>query len=766
MRIKVIILVFFFFDFFQNKALSQGSTTEPSDSTASFITNIKPTITISKCSNSSIIIDGKLDDEGWKNVPLAKNFVEIYPGDNTKPPVETEVLLAYDEENLYMAYICYDPDISKLRANLSDRDNIWNDDYVGVVFDTYSDDKQAYEVFVNPYSIQGDLIRNPLTGEDDSYDMIFSSECKIYKDKWIAEMSIPFKSLRFPDKNNQKWKFHFIRTWPRRDRTQMSWAVLPRDEPSFMGQAGIVRGFKGLKGSKSLEILPYVIGGITGYKSDPNNPNSKFIADSVLKGDFGVGLKYGFTSNLTGELVYNPDFSQVESDAAQVDINSPSALFYPEKRPFFLEGSSIFNSYINVVYTRMINDPLFAAKLTGKIGDFDIGYIGAYDRKTQFILPFDYGSRIIFTDSVKSLINVLRIRKSLKGESYIGFIATDREVKDGYNRVISFDGSLNFWRNYYFNFQVLRYDTKEINDTNLFKSSTHFGKNREKTLSFDGEKFSGFGGLAQFRRSADIWSFGLESGFAPPEARRDVGFIEKNNHMYLFLWNELTVYLKKGFFLRLYPYMEGGLRYDYSGRIREQWLFPSIYFQGKAQTNCQISFWAVNNEEYQNVYHKNVHRGLINININTFNAARGGIFFEIGKYIVRFVNPSYIGFGFNTEAWLTLKPIDRLSIENTYNYSELSKEAGGEKLYSGYILRNKTSFQFTRHFFLRLVTQYDSFTRTLNIDPLFSYKWNPFTIFYIGSTHNINDYGSGKDHSRFIETTRQIFTKFQYLFRL
>ena len=738
---------------------------DSSDSTSATITNIKPSLTISRCNNSSIKIDGEVNDEGWKNVSAAKDFVEIYPGNNTKSPVETEVLLAYDDENLYVAYICYEPDISKLRANLSDRDNIWNDDYVGVCFDTYSDDQQAYEIFVNPYGIQGDLIRNPLTGEDDSYDLIFSSECKIYKDKWIAEMSIPFKSLRFPNKSNQKWKFHFIRTWPRSDRTQMSWAVLPRDEPSFMGQAGIVDGFKGLKSGKNLEILPYVIGGITGYKSDPSNPNSKFIADSTLKGDFGVGLKYGFTSNLTGEIVYNPDFSQVESDAAQVDINSPSALFYPEKRPFFLEGSSIFNSYINVIYTRMINNPLFAAKLTGKIGDFDIGYIGAYDRKTQFILPYDYGSRFIFTDS-KSLINVLRLRKSLEGESYVGFLATDREVKDGYNRVIGFDGSLNFWKNYYFNFQVLRYDTKEVNDSNLYQSDTRFGKNKENTLTFDGEKFSGFGGVAQLRRSAEYWRFGLESGFAPPEARRDVGFIEKNNHMYLSLWNEFTVYLKRGFVLRFYPYIESGLRYDYSGRIREQWVVPSVYFQGRSLTNYQIGFLAVNNEEYQNVYHKNVHRGWINVNINTFDVARGGVFFEMGKYIVRFENPSYAGFGFNSEAWLTLKPIDRLSIENTYNYSELSKEAGGEKLYTGYILRNKTSFQFTRHFFLRLVTQYDSFSKKFNIDPLFSYKWNPFTIFYIGSTHNIYDYGSSKDHQRFAETTRQIFAKFQYLFRL
>jgi hypothetical protein len=127
------------------------------------------------------------------------------------------------------------------------------------------------------------------------------------------------------------------------------------------------------------------------------------VADSIRKGEFGVGIKYGFTSNLTGEAVYNPDFSQIESDAAKVDINSSSALFYAEKRPFFLEGSDIFNSFVDVVYTRMVNNPLFAVKLTGKVNGLDVGYIGSYDEKTQFILPFDYGSDFTLSEDLNLL---------------------------------------------------------------------------------------------------------------------------------------------------------------------------------------------------------------------------------------------------------------------------------------------------------------------------------------------------------------------------
>ena len=154
------------------------------------------------------------------------------------------------------------------------------------------------------------------------------------------------------------------------------------------------------------------------------------------------------------------------------------------------------------------------------------------------------------------------------------------------------------------------------------------------------------------------------------------------------------------------------------------------------------------------------------LNVNTSSKATGGAYLALGKYIVRFEEPSYVGWGWIAEAWMTVKPLHNLVLENNYSYFELSKERGGEKLYTGYIFRNKTSFQFTRKFFLRLIIQYDSFTKSFDIDPLLSYKWNPFTIFYIGSTHNLADIGTSPNHGRFLETKRQFFAKFQYLIKL
>lgn len=750
----------------------ETSTLNIPDTSSAFKPNIKPGLTISKCGNSSINVDGVIDESEWAKSNVATGFCEIEPSDNKKASVETEVRSCYDDNYIYFAFTCYDNDMSKLRANLSDRDYMWNDDFVGLILDTYSDDKQGYEFFVNPYGIQGDASWTP-SNENDSYDLIFSGNTRIYKDRWTAEIGIPFKSLRFPNKNKQQWKVHFIRNWPRESRFQFSWSHVSKDDPSFMGQAGYINGISNIKSGKNLEILPYVIGGITGYLSNPGDPNSKFKADSVIKGDFGVGLKYGFTSNLTGELVYNPDFSQVESDAAQVDVNSSSALFYNEKRPFFLESAPTFSTYINVVYTRMINKPFLAAKLTGKVGDLEIGYIGAYDKNPLFILPYDYGSYYVEFDdtlNVRSLVNVFRLKKSFKGESFLGLTFTDREVwkggKIGGNSVFGFDGNFNFFNNWYFTFQALGYNTRELKDTTLYDNPQKIGVDRQHTLSFDGETYTAFGGYFELYRQTRNWSGGITMSLAPPETRRDAGFVSSSNFRTITTWQSFNIYPEKGFVLRFNPAINGGLRYKYDGSIKEQWLEPNFYIQFKKLINMNGGYLAVNNEEYKGIYHTGVHRGWINFNINTLDKIRGGAFFEIGKYIVRFENPSYVGFGFTGEARLTLKPVNRLLIENNYTYAELSKEAGREKLYTGYIFRNKTSFQFTKNLFLRLVTQYNSFSKRFDVDPLFSYKWNPFTIFYIGSTHDVEEYNSTPGKTKYIETSRQFFAKFQYLFRL
>jgi hypothetical protein len=747
----------------ESKPIISDTTSQKNDSSSvQFPLHFKPEITIARTRNNSIVLDGKIDDDGWKNAAVVKDFVEINPGDNLKPEVETEVLMTYDDDNIYFAFVNFDRDMSAIRSHVCDRDKIFNDDFCGFMLDTYGESKQCIEIYANPNGVQGDLLMDQ-SNEDSNYDLIYDSEAKIYKDKWIVEFRIPFKSLRFPDKNEQEWKINLWRCRPRKDRVQISWAPISRDIPSFMSQFGKINGIKNIKSGKNLEILPYALASQAGYLNDNSNPNSGFVNEKVkVKG--GIGIKYAFTSNLTGEAAVNPDFSQVESDATQISVNSSFALFYPEKRPFFLEGMNVFTTPYQLVYTRSINDPLYTAKLIGKMGGIDVGYIAGYDIHSPFIIPFEEHTEVLGSDK-RSFSNILRFKKSLKEESFIGLMATDRRTGNAHNSLVDFDGLLKFSDNYYFKWQLFGTSTREINDTNLYSSSKKFGNNY--TESFNGEYFNGSAGFLDFQRNARHWSFDLNYADFSPGVRADNGFLTSNDFRTINYWTGYEIYTDSSRILNNFtPQVSGDIRYDYSGKFKERFVIPQVQLNFKNQVSGYIWFLLVNDEDYGGIFHKGVHRGKISFDALTSTFIQFGATLELGKFIARFENPPFVGFGFNGELRLTLKPTDRLSLENTYDYSELADKYRGQKLFSGYIFRNKTIYQFSNNLFIRLITQYDAFSGSLEIDPLISYKLNPFTIFYAGSTHSLTDFVNDQNYSRFIQTNRQFFLKLQYLWRI
>lgn len=740
-----------------------------------FVPNVKPELNIPKLNPGKMTIDGVADEDVWKDAAVAKDFTEISPGDNVKPEVETEVRIFYDDDNIYFAYTCYEKDMSSVRASMSDRDRMYGDDWVGPFINTYGDLKQGFEAYVNPKGIQGDLLWTT-NNEDSNFDLIYDSEAKMYSDKWTAEIKIPFKSLRFPDKSEQIWRVHLLRNRPRGARQEIYWASVSRDDPNFMGQSGFLKGIKNIKRGKDIQFLPYILGTQDSYLENHSDPDSKF-KFGKLDGAIGFSVKYGISSTLTLDGTYNPDFSQVEADAPQININTPFALFFPEKRPFFLEGIDNFSTPINVAYTRSINNPLFAAKLSGKIKKLNIGFISAYDENTPFIVPLT--ERSFFLPSNKnSVSNILRLKYDLGGEDYFGAIISDREESadsskafgfTGYNRNYGFDGKFNFSSNYYLTFQFLANNTKEINDTNFFYNTLKRYRfdNNKYTALYDGESYNGANAYISFNRNARGWSFYSEYFFQPATVRRDNGFIQRNNFHNLFMQQEYNFYPEGKVIRRVDPEFNINLRYDTEGRIKEQNIDLNLVTDWTNGIWSAVGFYPLNNETYGGVRHKNISRMHFNLEANNLSKfITGGFYYEFGKYIVRFQNPSYVGNGFNLDIWATIKPFDRLRNDINYSYSELSKSAGGEKLYAGYVISNKVSYQFTKNFFMRVLLQYDLFARNFSIDPLLSYKWNPYTILFLGSSHDLNELVNSNGFSKYYETNRQIFLKFQYLWAL
>ena len=327
------------------------------------VPNQKPTVTAVKI-NSPIELTGKLDNPAWaKAVPVELNY-EFRPGDNIPAQHKTTARVLYDNEFIYFGFDCLDNDPKSIRANVSDRDKIYNDDFVIVVFDTYGDYQKSYEFVVNPFGNQGDLLATS-NGEDASMDYIWYSAASINDHGWTAEMKIPFKSLSFTEKEEHIWPLHFSRTIPRESRFQTSWMKIDRNIPSFITQAGLLTGLKGIKSGGSVELLPYAIGQSFGQLTDFSDPKSNFKFDP-LKGRIGAGIKYSPSQSFALEAVVNPDFSQIEADAEQIEINTTFALNYDEKRPFFLTGNDLLQT--PMYYSRSINNPLGAGRILGKSG--------------------------------------------------------------------------------------------------------------------------------------------------------------------------------------------------------------------------------------------------------------------------------------------------------------------------------------------------------------------------------------------------------------
>ncbi|KAA3637293.1 MAG: hypothetical protein DWP97_01120, partial [Calditrichaeota bacterium] len=390
-----------------------------------FRPQFKPTLHVPKVSQS-IKVDGKLNEAVWKNAAVAENFAETSPGDQTKPGVDSKALIMYDEHNLYVALIAYD-DPSTIRTSYSDRDNIFRDDYFGIMLDTYGDQTWGYEFFVNPYGIQGDLRTTTNSGEDGSFDVVWESIGIVTDSGYQVEIAIPFASLRFPDKEVQTWRVNFWRDHQRDLRRKYAWAATDRDLGCFLCNWGYLTGIENIKSGKNIEIIPNLVTTRAGQRLESKDPSSPFEYDDP-EADISVNARYGLTSNSSLELALNPDFSQVESDQTQIDINSTFGLFYPERRPFFQEGSEMFDTWISAIYTRSINDPSVSTKFTGQFGRLGVAYLFAIDETSPILVPLRQQSRFAIAEN--STVNIFRARQTFGQDSHLGFTFTDRRYDD------------------------------------------------------------------------------------------------------------------------------------------------------------------------------------------------------------------------------------------------------------------------------------------------------------------------------------------------
>ena len=746
-----------------------------------FAPNDKPTLEVPKV-NSKVIIDGNLDDEIWKTAAHAGNFTENSPGDRSQPPVQSDAFVAYDDENLYVAFVAYG-DPSQVRASLRDRDEIFSDDYIGIILDTYGDAAWYYEFFFNPFGIQGDLIATR-NNEDAGFDVIHESMGKITDKGYQIEVAIPFKSLRFPDRDEQVWRATFWRDHKRETRARYSWAATTRGESCFPCQFGYLTGIRNIKPGNALEILPSFVSTQSGNINDPDDKNSGFTNHDIM-GSLSLNAKYAVSSSITAEATYNPDFSQVESDAAQIDVNSSFALFYPEKRPFFQEGSDLYGSFFDLIYTRSVNKPEFAAKITGRPDRTSFVYFVANDQESAMLIPLAETSR--FISAGKTFVNNFRVKQAILEDGFLGATVTDRRYDmGGSNSVISLDGSVRFFENHRFEAQYALSVTKEAVDSSSIKSfgTSQFGRNQH-TIALDGEKFNGDGLTMGYSYTSRHYNAEIYGSQLSPEFRADNGFIFKNDNKQINLWNGVNIYLDNQILEAIRPNLFVGRVWDFAGTKKDEWIGGNINLNMIGETYFNLNMMA-SNELYRGVQIDGIKRIGTNVNTNYFYPMRLGFFIGYGHVIKRFGTP-YLGKSFDWSVWGTYKPFSELTISPEFNYSDMIHPISGDYTYKAFTFRLESKYQFTRELSLRVIVQeyfdrnfeFDSYDQGISFEPLLSYKMNPFSIFYVGASIGGRNYPTDQYHlpnspefstavnvGDYTKTSQQFFMKFQYLFQI
>ncbi|MFT5142362.1 MAG: hypothetical protein ACI80V_001027 [Rhodothermales bacterium] len=389
-------------------------------------------VVIPRLTGMTLVVDGVLDDEVWSSALRLSGFSQSQPVDGRPAVDSTHVFVWYEATAIHFGIRAFETH-SEVRATLADRDKIDADDHVLIVLDTYNDRRQAVVIGVNPLGQQADGIlkdRQQVSRfsasagaftVDLSPDYVFESKGRETEFGYEVEVSVPFQSLRFQADLVQDWGFNVIRNVAHSGYST-TWTEVLQANASFLGQSGRLSQLSDLRRGLVLDISPELTGSMNRGAGDAP-------WDEEIRDPLGVNVRWGVTNNLTLNGTVNPDFSQVEADVAQIQFDPRRAIFFAEKRPFFLDGIELFQSPTRLVYTRRIANPLSAVKLTGKTGSTNIAVLSAVDNQASYLADLD-----------PRYFNALRIGHDLSGQNSVGLTYTDKIDGDRWNRVAAVDG--------------------------------------------------------------------------------------------------------------------------------------------------------------------------------------------------------------------------------------------------------------------------------------------------------------------------------------
>ncbi len=713
------------------------------------------------------------------------DFIQNQPSDGQPATEHTDGYLGYDSSNLYVVLVCWN-DKGTVRADLTRREPSTpfdSDDYVELSLDTFQDQRHAFIFDVNPRGVQADELWTEGQGTDYSWDTLWYSRAKIGSKGFVVWIAIPFRSLRFRPSANNHWGVILTRYIAQNDEYD-NWPWVSARLAGRLNQAATATGFENISPGRNVQLIPYLEsrsfrGLDTRDLAQPRYDSADFRAKA------GLDAKFVFHNSLVLDATLNPDFAQVESDDPQNTVNQRFEVFFPEKRPFFLENSNFFEAPLiaigifqsRMVFTRRIADPTFGVRLSGKLGPWNLGVLEADDRSPGLIVPDHdplHGKRAYFS--------LARVSRDVGEQSSIAAMYTDREFQGSFNRVGGMDGTFRLNQNW--NASYRGYMSSTLDAT----AGYSFGQHHEASLDGSGRRFA----------------LGLEYLDITPNFRTDTGFVPRVDQRAInqyahFYWRpegkHLVFHGPEENTTQLWGHHGSTLQqvvsFDYVfGFRRNIILAPIVGYQADVLRPADFAGLPENHKYAQDVVGL-VFRGspwrMFRWNTRIF---RDGV-------VVVVPAPGQLPYTGNETALfqtIGLKPSEKLQIDNTYILERVVNGAADHSVVNSHVIRSKWNYQFTREFSLRFITQYNGLlanpnfsslqtSKNLNFDVLFTYLLHPGTAVYVGYNSNLENIDPGLclhqpgspqcdpngggllRSNRFSNDGRQLFVKLSYLFR-
>lgn len=748
---------------------------------------------------AEIATDGVMSEPVWQQAARLTGFSRYAPTDDVAADDSTEVFVWYSPTAIHVGVRAY-AEPGTVHATLADRDKMYTDDYIGIFLGTFNDGRQATVFAANPLGVQGDgmMVERGASGgggfgglpvgretPDINPDFIFQSKGRVTEFGYEIELRIPFKSLRYPGADQQTWGFNVLRKVQSRGGYEYSWAPARRAATSYLGQVGSLVGLTDLHRGLVLDVTPVVTGRVVGA---PGPNGYDYDTHGLERPRFGGNVRWGITTNLTLNGTFRPDFAEVESDAGQLVTDPRQALFFPEKRPFFLESNEQFSVPGNLIHTRRILAPVAAVKLTGKVAGLNVGYLAAVD---DTVGSFDQQHHPVF--------NILRVQRDIGRASRAGLVFTDKEDGPASNRVLGGDARVVLSPRW--SVQLLGAASRTVRPGAPVLTGPSFRASLLKSGRTFGANYTFFGNHPDFRTG---------SGLVSRPAIVDVAA----THSFTLYGGEKRALERASFDARL----QGTWQYrDFTGG-REA-LEKKLHLNSNFQLRGGWQFGAsVLVEEFR--FDESLYRGYF------IERHAGGVVDTIPftgtprlpnlDWVVTFSTPQFKHFSFgafiiwgkdeNFFEWSSAdiglvalsanwRPTDRIRVDADYNWQWYHRRTDGSTVGEGRIPRLRMEYQVNRSMFLRVVGQYtalfqddlrdDSRTNdpllvpgpggtlvralgssdnVVQLEWLFSFLPRPGTVVYVGYGSTLRE----PEAFRFGRLGRErdsYFIKLSYLFR-